>query len=232
MIYSDFEDNWKSVILLSELANMKFQETKPFPREKIMRSGNNIEFTCSNLKYYYEYTEESRLTRMTMVWSLIAIESLVNHVIADCLDNKVVAISVIENPNNIISSISLKCEDKKEDLSRLKSELVKKLMILNQQKVVDGEMMAVFKAAQEISDLRNAIVHNKPISIIDFQDGDVEVFEYTKYSDRKVEVSRLKYVDLKVFFEKCDLVLSFLRKLRSGIGEDLKEIAFNSLYNP
>lgn len=231
MIYSDFEDNWKSVILLSGLANMKFQETKPFPREKTMRSGDK-EFPCPNFEYFDEYEEESRLTRMTMVWSLITIESLVNHVVADCLNNKIVAINVIENPKNIISGMILKCEDKKEDLSRFKSELAKKLMILNQQKIVDCEMMAVLKAAQEIADFRNAIVHNKPISIMDFQDGDVEVFEYTKYSDRKVEVSRLKYVDLKVFFEKCDLVLSFLRKLRSGIAEDLKEIAFSSLYNP
>lgn len=231
MIYSDFDDNWKSVILLSGLANMKFQETKPFPREKTIRSGDK-EFPCPNFEYFDEYEEESRLTRMTMVWSLITIESLVNHVVADCLNNKIVAINVIENPKNIIDSIILKSEVKKEELSKFRSELVKKLIILNQEIFISSESIAVFKAAQEISDLRNAIVHNKPVSMMELQDGGFEVFEYTKFNDRKVGIAKLSYKDLEGFFEKCDLLLSFLVKLRSELIEDIKEISFKALYNP
>jgi hypothetical protein len=84
----------------------------------MIRRGDTFPF---DVQLFDEMERESCIVGMVMAWSVVALESLVNHAIAETLNNRICAIMVIEYPTQVTDKLKMaKCP---------KSELAKKIFI-------------------------------------------------------------------------------------------------------
>jgi hypothetical protein len=194
MIHSAIHDNWDRVQIMHNVAYDYYCLTKNSEHRESCRDRTEFAFDASVFEIM---NKESCVIGMLMAWSVITIESLVNHVIAEIIPNKLLAIKAIEFPKEIVSGDKFN--------KNCKSELAKKIIIIN-----DGNdnIIDIISTADKLSNNRNSIVHDKPFELIDHENGDVEI---VNYSLRNCEgnVSN-KYEDLKVFFEDCDKVKDYI----------------------
>ena len=161
MIYSGVTDNWDRVRILHDIAKDYYAMTKDSKHRK--HQLNQSDEFYFNLEDSMLMDKEACIVGMIIVWSTITIESLVNHAIAETSDNKETAIEAIEHPENL------------NIWKKTGSSLAKKLLILSNGKISDKSILT---AADDISNLRNDIVHDKPIEYIDIGKDDVEVHHY------------------------------------------------------
>lgn len=133
---------------------------------------------------------EYRIVGMVMVWSVVTLESLVNHQIAVTINNKTLATLAIEYPAQVTNKLGLN--------NGARSELAKKLIILT-----DGST-ELSSIADGLAEKRNHIVHDKPFELIDHGDGEVETRWVRSRGDS--DPPAMRYDDLSGFFADCDCV--------------------------
>lgn len=181
MIHSSAEDNWMRVEIMHSVAQSYYQYTHDSDFRSRMINGGAV-FPFDAIKYE-KMQKESSIVSMVMTWSVITIESLINHALADILNNKRSAIIAIEHPNQIT--------DKFKGAKNLRSELSKKIYIL-----LDGNenYNHILPLADELAELRNTIVHDKPFNFVDLGDGKVIVEDYRIRGERLEKT--LMYEDL------------------------------------
>jgi len=182
-------------------------------RERMINGGNPFPFDVAK---YDTMEKESCIVGMVMAWSVITLESLVNHSLAERLNNKTSAIMAIEYPRQIT--------DKLKIAKSARSELAKKLVILADCDEQDAQYISL---ADELSETRNLIVHDKPFELIDHGDGEVEITHFRSRGGKPEK--RHRYGHLCDFYEKCDKVKNYASSISPMHVIGLAEISFVKL---
>jgi len=184
-------------------------------RGRMINGGHPFPF---NAIEYETMEKESCIVGMVMVWSVITLESLVNHALAERLNNRTSAIMAIEYPRKITEKLKI--------AKSTRSELAKKLVILADS---DKSNVQYTSLADELSEKRNFIVHDKPFELIDHGDGDVDVTYFKSRGDSSERQPR--YDDLANFYGKCDSVKDYVASISPPNVIRLEEISFTKLVN-
>lgn len=225
MIHSSIEDNWTRLEYIHSIAKQLYDKTKA-SEFRTADPQPSFRFCATT---HTRMQEEACMVGMVMVWSVVTLESLANHVIAETFNNRTTAILAIEYPDKIVQAFKgVKGE----------SELGKKIAILNDdlgaaycddgQAEVSREVRAI-TLADELAKTRNAVIHDKPFDmIVDNWEGDVEI----KHYGTRIEASKsFQYEDLIDFFSKCDSVRSqILAPMYSG-STSILDHTFSSLHD-
>lgn len=210
MIHSSVKDNWTRLEIIHSVAREYFNFTADSDfRQRMNNRGNLFPFHVSEFE---QMEKESCLVGMVMVWSVVTLESLVNHALAVTFNDKDSAIEAIEYPKNAINRLKIK--------TKSKSELAKKITILASAK---GTKCSVLELADNLADTRNSIVHDKPFSL--FENGEIEHFRNRGES----EGGRFKFEQLGDFFEVCDNVKDFIVLNIDLESIDANDVNFGSL---
>ncbi|TAN67365.1 MAG: hypothetical protein EPN17_11160 [Methylobacter sp.] len=161
--------------------------------------------------------KESCIVGMVKAWAVVTLESLVNHAIAEALNNKVLAIMAIEYPSQITDKLRIG--------KSARSELAKKIIILSDSVEQNTKIISL---ADKLADTRNLIVHDKPFSVIDHGEGEFEIEYFRSRGEDSNE--QFRYEDLQVFYEDCDSIRDYIL---TKTGPDSLEISssFSSLFN-
>ncbi len=194
MIHSAIHDNWDRVQIMHSMAYDYYCETKDSELRQGMGSSSCEDSFAFNAFVFETMRKEACLVEAIMVWSVIAIETLINHVLAEVSPDELSAKNAIEYPDKRIDKRYKKCHD-----------LVKKLIILNDGKEINDEILLV---AENLSENRNAIVHDKPFELNDYGDGEVKIINYSLRENEKKYSN--KYEDLKIFFKDCDKIKDYI----------------------
>ena len=215
MIQSAIEDNWMRVDIMHSIAQGYYLETHDSDfRERSINNGPVFPF--NSLKYE-AMKKESCMVGMTMAWSVICIESLINHALAENIDDRDVAIKAIEYPGTVVKKFTIP--------KSIRSELSKKIIILANNEKQSHKFALI---ADELSDTRNLIVHDKPFELRDYgNNGDVEVTHLRKRGD-PLE-NKLRYGDLTEFYRKCEDVKGYIGSISSVEIEGIHSISFAKL---
>ncbi len=106
-----------------------------------------------------------------------------------------------------------------------KSELSKKLAILSDDDKNNREILSL---ADELSGIRNRIVHDKPFDLIDFGDGEVEIIHFNSrnYSSENIDTM---YESLDDFNKKCEHLKNYLRSIVNTSSIEFENISFTAL---
>ena len=161
--------------------------------------------------------KECCVVGMVIVWSVITLESLINHVIAEVINNRLLAVLAIEFPGNITDKVG---GDKTP-----KSDLAKKIRILNQGNIDDKKMIEL---ANNLSRIRNEIVHDKPFSLIDLGGDAGLIIEHFKSRDDGGS-KRYNYDDLPDFYRKCEELRIYIDKFYEVTSFSGEQVDFGSL---
>lgn len=216
MIHSSIKDNWMRVEVMHSVAKAYYQSTHSSEfRERMINGGQTFPFDVAQ---YEKMEKESCIVGMVMAWSVITIESLVNHALAERLNNRTSAIMAIEYPRQIT--------DKLKIAKSTRSELAKKLVILADSDESNKEYTLL---ADELSEKRNLIVHDKPFDLLDYGDGNVDVTYFKSRGDSLGKLPR--YGDLVKFYGKCDSVKDYVASISPVEVMGLEEISFTKLIN-
>ena len=219
MIHSSVEDNWLRVALMHGIARDIYASTQGTEfRERITSGGEIFPFDVS---MFDSMESESRIVGMVMAWSVVTLESLVNHQLAATLNNKVLATMAIEYPSQVTDKLKLS--------KSARSELAKKLIILmdgtEQTAELSGKQLV--DLADKLADTRNRIVHDKPFSLIDNGDGDVEIQWFRSREGSQHEP--IRYGDLPDFYTDCDTIKDCILKTKDFDALTACKIEFGSL---
>lgn len=191
MIHSSSIDNWHRIKIMHSIANDFYQIT----RESKFRNRKNdmSEGFYFDVKAFDTMQKESCIVEMIMAWCTITLESQANHAIAATKSDEKKIIDAIEYSKS------------ETPLKGVHFELAKKLQILSGSARVDAALIGI---ADDISAVRNEIVHDKPFELIDNGDGDVEIrhFRQRGNSDGK----RYMFEDLCKHYEKCQKICDFI----------------------
>ena len=194
MVLSAVNDNWQRVELMYSVVYEYFKETVDSDfRNRIINKGNIFPYSVSKSQ---SMQKESSLVGMVMAWAVVAIESLINHALAEKIDDRHLAVKAINNPNKVLKELQLNFNPE--------SKLGTKIMILDSE--YDSEIVSL---AEMISSMRNIIVHDKPYDYFE-KEGDVETKDY-KTSD-EVDGNIYRYEDLKDFFINCDSIKKYIEE--------------------
>ena len=180
-------------------------------RGRIIKGGESFPFDAWK---YDTMEKESCIVGMVMAWSVIMLESLVNHSLAERLNNMTLAIMAIEYPNLITEKLKI--------AKSARSELAKKLVILADNDKQNDQYISL---ADELSNIRNLIVHDKPFELVDFGDGGIEIAHFRSRGDALEKTPR--YDNLADFYEKCEKIKNYV----TSISPMPIEISFTSLVN-
>jgi hypothetical protein len=212
LILSAINDNWTRLKILHVVAREFLDDTLGSDfRRRIIGKG---EFFPFDLAANDSMEKESQIVGMLMAWSVITLESLINHALAEAINNKAFSVMAIEYPGQITERLKIG--------RSARSELAKKLIILSDAFDLNDEILQL---CDELSDIRNTVVHDKPFDYVDFGDGEVEIAHYRSRGESNGEVVR--YDSLVPFFRKCDRLVGFISsKVASLEGT---EISFVSL---
>jgi hypothetical protein len=187
MIYSGVNENWRRVELLHSLA-LAFKNAASARTIEQREIEGEVLFDC---ELYDSTRNESCVAGMIVVWAVITLESLANLALAETISSIEEAKEAIEFPSRY-SKYREKCE------------LTLKMKILNG----DGEQFLELRdIANSLSEMRNAIVHDKPLHYTDYGDGDVNILHIRS---RGAQAKTLSYSDLEEIFGMCDRVRHFL----------------------
>lgn len=199
MIYSAVNDNWLRVKVMHSIANDFYASTSGTDFRRRITSRDEV-FPFDPAAYE-TIENESRIVGMVMAWSVVTIESLVNHQLAVSLNDKAIARTAIEYPAKALRELQISKSPR--------SELAKKLLILSiQGQIKSDDYSTVFELAAFLADKRNLIVHDKPFRLIDNGHGDVDIHWFR---ERGEAISpRARYEDLVAFYNDCDTVTRFV----------------------
>lgn len=184
-------------------------------RKRMINRGNPFPFDVAK---YDTMAKESCIVGMVMAWSVITLESFVNHAIAESLNNQTTAILAIEYPGQIT--------DKLKIAKSAKSELAKKLIILADDDKGNSQFISI---ANELSETRNLIVHDKPFELIDHGDGEIEITHFRSRGEAP-EIQH-RYEHLSDFYTKCDEIWSYISLISPVAVMGIPEISFTKLIN-
>lgn len=193
MIYSGVDDNWMRIELLHSIANDFYQKTKD-SKHRQHRFNPSLGLYM-DIDHARLMDQESCAVGMIMVWSVITIESLINHAIAEISESESDAISKIESPQKHVKS------------KIARSSLAKKLLILGGSNVID---VNVLKCADFLADTRNVIVHDKPFELFQDPDGDVEIKYFRERGDQ--EGRQRFFEELDEFYQQAQILVRFIEK--------------------
>lgn len=212
MVQSAVSDNWARVKIVHAVARGFLDETLGSDfRRRTVGKGDVFPFDAAA---HDSMEKESQIVGMLMAWSVITLESLVNHTLAEAIHNKASAIMAIEYPSQVTEKLKIG--------RSARSELAKKLIILSNTFEPDNEMLQL---CDELADIRNAVVHDKPFDYIDLGDGEIEVNYFRSRGEDREEI--LRYDSLVPFFRKCDRLVDYL--LRQPASFESGELNFSSL---
>ena len=214
MIYSSIEDNWFRVKIMHDVLSEYYNFTKKSEfRERLTKGG---EFFPFDVKKYDAMEKESSLVGMVMAWSVVTIECLVNHVIAESLNDKNIATEAIEYPKKIA--------EKRKIPKTSKSELSKKISILF---YPEDRLNEITKIADELSGYRNLIMHDKPFDYNDFGEGE---FDISYFRSRGESLGKtLRFEDIVDFYKKCDVLVSYIFDCSDRKYSNIEEYSFSGL---
>lgn len=214
MIYSGVEDNWQRVEIIHSIAKAFYRKTEGSDfRERLKPESRNI--FPFDVNAYDSINKERCIVETVMVWSLVTIESAVNHILAEVENDSAEAIEAIRLPTKIMEKRGVKV-NRCSDLSR-------KLLLLN---FNGNNIEAIIKISETLSDIRNEIVHDKPFEYIDHGDGNVEIKPFRK---NNIDYKAYSYDDLKEFFEKCDVIITFLSEIENNSSISFSTLKFSHL---
>ena len=182
-------------------------------RDRMINRSNPFPF---DVVKYDTMEKESCIVGMVMAWSVITLESFVNHAIAERLNNQTSAIMAIEYPRQITDKLKIG--------KSAKSELAKKLIILADNDIQNLQYISI---ADELSDIRNLIVHDKPFELFDHGDGEVEITHFRSRGDNPE--ARYRYENLGDFYSKCDQIKTYVLSISPVVVMGLSEISFTTL---
>ncbi|MCF7967063.1 MAG: hypothetical protein K9L79_16230 [Methylobacter tundripaludum] len=191
MIYSGVDENWMRVEMMHAIAKEYYDKTKGSEYREHRLNPSNRFFI--DLEKSMLMDKEACVVGMVVVWSVVTLESLINHVIAEKSENESDAITAIEYPQNL------------KITEEVKSLLAKKMVILSQPNTVDKRLL---KIADDISNVRNEIVHDKPFEYLDYGDGDIEIRHYRKRGNSENKQYTFEY--LSSFYKQCHDLCSFI----------------------
>ena len=191
VIHSSSIDNWHRIKIMHSIASDLYQIT----RESKFRNRKNdmSEGFYFDAKAFDTMQKESCIVEMIMAWCAITLESQVNHAIAATESDVKKVINAIEYPKGATP------------IKGARSELAKKLSILSG---FDSAGAALISFANDISDVRNEIVHDKPFELLDRGDGDVEVRHFRRRGNS--DGKRYMFEDLCKHYEKCQKICDFI----------------------
>ncbi|AKF24684.1 hypothetical protein YH65_04245 [Sulfurovum lithotrophicum] len=162
MTYSAVEDNWLRVELMYSVTNKYFNLTKGTDfRERIINNQSMFPYCVASSQ---NMSKESTLVGMVMAWSVVALESLLNHALAEKAISIEIGKKTINDPNKVLKQIGI--------THSYKSKFSAKLIILKNE-----SSNVVMDLADKLTIIRNTIIHDKPIDYYE-NDGDVEIEHY------------------------------------------------------
>lgn len=215
MIYSSIYDNWLRVTIMHTVSRDYFIQTKDSDYRK-RNAGDSLFFDSAVFTFM---EKESCIVQSVMVWSVITLESLINHVLAEVISDKDSVIKAIEYPKNFIKVHKID--------SKYISELASKILIFKSLSEKDEDLDSVLILADELSKIRNSFVHDKPFDL------HVDEIKYFKSRGDNFKPN-CAYEDLEEFYEKCDKIKNYILKDPSvdidNYAVDTKAIQFLSLY--
>jgi len=216
MIYSSIKDNWMRVEIMHSVAQSYYEATNDSDfRNRIIKGKSPFPFDCVQ---HGVMEKESCIVGMVMVWSVITLESLVNHSLAEILNNRTSAIMAIEYPRQVT--------DKLKIAKSARSELSKKLVILSDG---DERNLEYLSLADKLYETRNQIVHDKPFDLMDFGDGEVEI---THFRSRGGTLEhQLRYEDLGKFYGECDQIKNYVLSVGDLDVMGVDDMSFTALKN-
>ena len=215
MIHSSIDKNWMRLEIMISIVRELFNsiEDSDF-RHRMMHEGEFFPFSAGD---YTLMNKEACMIDVIVCWSVITLESLANHILAEGIEDRDSAIKAIENPRALWQ---------KKELGKNSSDLAARVARINKH-IHNGSLQdakSILDIAQEIAGMRNSIVHDKPFDLTDLGEGEVNI---KHLSTRGIPVKRMQYEDLKTFFSKCDKIKDFiLHQLDSVNGV---EPSFSSL---
>lgn len=214
MIQSALEDNWMRVDIMHSIAQKYYLKTHDSDfRERTINNGPFFPF--SSLKYE-AMKSESCMVGMVMAWSVICLESLVNHALAENIVDRDVLIKTIEHPKSAAKKLNLQ--------KKIKSELSIKIVILSNNRENSYKLASV---ADELSERRNLIVHDKPFEFRGYDNGDVDI-THLRQRGKPFE-KELRYDDLTDFYRKCEDVKDYIGSISSKEILGIHGISFAKL---
>lgn len=216
MIHSSIKDNWMRVEIMHSVAQSYYEATHDSDfRNRMINGGAPFPFDAVQ---YNAMEKESCLVGMVMAWSVITLESLVNHSLAEMLNNRTSAIIAIEYPRQIT--------DKLKIAKSTRSELSKKMAILSDSDESNSNYLSL---ADELSETRNQIIHDKPFNFTDYGDGEVEITHFRSRGDALEK--RLRYENLGKFYSECDQIKDYVFSIVRLDVMGLDDISFTALRN-
>lgn len=179
----------------------KLHETRPeaYKPGRIPETIGKINFCVHD---YLHSKRERILLELLLVWAVISLESLVNHVIAEAFPNNICSIFIIENPKKMTETSKYG--------KRFNSELQHKLLIVGDD---SDEALQIASSLSRLISLRNTIVHDKPFKLNQLDD-DVEVTKLSKWKDESVSICHSDAMEL---FPAIDAAFDYLK---ARIGAD------------
>ncbi len=214
MVLSAVSDNWARVKIVHAVARGFLSETLGSEfRRRTLSKGDVFPFDVSA---HGSMGEESQIVGILMAWSVITLESLVNQSLAEAINNKACAVMAIEYPSQMTEKLKI--------ARSARSELAKKLVILSNTFEPDNEML---KLCDELVDVRNTVVHDKPFDYIDIGAGDVKITYYRSRGEGREEM--VSYDSLISFFRKCDRLVDYIVSKTASL--EASELNFSSLLN-
>ena len=184
-------------------------------RRRVLDGGYPLPF---NFIEYDIMEKESHIVGMLMAWSVITLESLINHVLAENINDKADAVKAIEYPGQLIKKYGIR-ESKR-------SGLANKMIIIYDNSGLD---IKILDLCDELSMLRNYVVHDKPFDYIDLGDDGVEIDYYRSLG--KIDFIRPRYHLLDPFFMKCDRVKDYILNKTDNSPFQYATPSFSSLLN-
>ena len=215
MIESSVMDNWMRVELMHSLAESFYLKTRDGKYRDHYKEPKGV--LIFDVADYQNITKERCIVGMIIAWSVVTLEALVNHAIAETLQHKLSAVLSIEYPGQIT--------DKIKKGKRAKSELAKKLVILSD----DCADPDVIDIADSLADIRNSIVHDKPYEIVDDGNGDFKIEHFRS----RGEPGSTHYIfeDLPAIYGKCDTIAKFINRYFNHCAPDGSSVDFSQLTN-
>ena len=195
-INSSIFDNYRRIIAINSLIEAEYELTKG--KDIRQQTIKNIDISGMYEDDVYYMHEESILIGLIISWSVTTLEGLVNHAIAETINNKIVSILAIENPRKLFEGMS--------KLSTISSELSYKIVLLDEN---SQESIDIAEIADRIVKIRNQIIHDKPY-IIDY--SDLENVKTEFYSLRKHEFQNIYVEDLIKIYSDMDKIKNFILK--------------------
>lgn len=192
------------VEILHKLALEHHNSSEERKRKKVKTDEKII----MDMGAHSDQIKQSCIVGMIIVWSVITLEALANQALAETIECESEATNIIEYPKK----------------PKNVSQLARKIHYLSRG---DVNVSGVVTKANELCDLRNIIVHDKPFNYICYQDGEVEI-DY--FSSKGAPLDRqLTYNELSNVYHLSDEIRDYLLNSFDSTGLEIREQRFASL---